>query len=308
MILACCCFMMSSFTMVHAEEATEAQTEAQTEEAPKSDFQKMMEDFMNSITGDYEYEETEVTCERDGKVMRGILAMPKMPEGEKPPVVILSHGFTSSKGEMTSLAKGYAVNGIASVRFDFLGSGESDGDSTDMSVRTEVEDLNAILDYVKTLDEVDTDHIVLSGNSMGGLVTALTGAQREDDVDALVLNYPAFSIPDDNRSGRVQDIEFDVNDVPETITLRNYTIGARYITDTLDMDPYEEACGFSKDVLIFHGDADEIVNISYSEKAAELYPSAELVVVEGGGHGFWGDPMLDEINRSVEFVKAETAE
>lgn len=271
------------------------------------DFQKMMEDFMNSITGNYEYEEKEVTCERDGLTMKGILSLPKLPEGEKAPIVILSHGFTSSKEEMTSLAKGYAVNGIASVRFDFLGSGESEGESTDMSVLTEVDDLNAILDYVKTLDEVDTDHIILSGNSMGGLVTALTGAQREDDIDALVLNYPAFSIPDDNRFGHVQDIEFDVDDVPETITLRNYTIGARYITDTLDMDPYEEACGFSKDVLIFHGDADEIVNISYAEKAQETYPSAELVVVKDGGHGFFGDPMLDVIDQSVEFVKAETA-
>ena len=303
MMALCCCLALGissiGFTCA-AEEATPAQSgEAQM------DFREMMRQFMESITGDYEYEETEVEFEKDGITLRGTLSLPVLPEGEKAPIVILSHGFMSNQNELTSLAKGYAVNGIASVRFDFAGSGVSDGESTDMSVLTEVDDLNDILDYVKTLDSIDTDHIFLSGNSMGGLVSAITAAQREDEIDALILNYPAFSIPDDTRAGHIQDIEFDVNDVPDTVTINNFTIGSRYITDVLDMDPYELACGFQKDVLIFHGDADQIVDLSYSERAAQMYPSAELVVVEGGGHGFFGDAMLDEIEQSVAFVQAE---
>ena len=304
MISLCCGLMMaiSSAGISYASEATTA--EAQTE-AAANDWRAMMQAFMDSIVGDYEYEETQVECERDGIILRGVLAMPVMEEGELPPIVILSHGFTSNKNEMTQLAKGYAVNGIASVRFDFAGSGESDGDSTDMSVLTEVEDLNAILDYVETMDEVDTNHIFLSGNSMGGLVTAITGVQREDEINGLLLNYPAFSIPDDVRAGLIKDVTYDVNDIPETIDLGGYVIGSRYMTDVMDMDPYELACGFSKDVLLFHGDADNIVDISYSEKAAQQYSSVTFHVVEGGGHGFFGDPMLDTIDKSVAFVKEE---
>ncbi|MCI7814550.1 MAG: hypothetical protein SO016_06170 [Lachnospiraceae bacterium] len=49
----------------------------------------------------------------------------------------------------------------------------------------------------------------------------------------------------------------------------------------------------------------EIVDISYSERASQEYPSVTFHVVEGGGHGFFGDPMLDTINKSVAFVKEE---
>ena len=46
--------------------------------------------------------------------------------------------------------------GIASARFDFMGSGESDGELVEMSLRSECADADRILDFVKTLDFVDT--------------------------------------------------------------------------------------------------------------------------------------------------------
>lgn len=59
---------------------------------------------------------------------------------------------------------------------------------------TEVADLNAVVDMIKTLDFVDTDNIFLLGRSQGGFVSALTAAQREDDIQGMVLFYPAFVI------------------------------------------------------------------------------------------------------------------
>ena len=61
------------------------------------------------------------------------------------------------------------------------------------------------------------------------------------------------------------------------------------------------------DVLIFHGTADNIVPISYSERAVTAFPSAELVTIEGAGHGFRGNDDLYVTNLAVDFVKSHLA-
>lgn len=287
-----------------AEEAAEEVTETAEEEAPAFDFAAFIQSQLDAITGEFDFTETEVECQRGDLTLRGILAMP---ETEGPaPLVILSHGFMADRSSMSIDAKWYAVNGIASVRFDFAGTGTSDGAFKDMSTLTEVEDLNAILDYVKTLEGVDTEKIFLAGYSMGGLVSAITAAQREADIKALILNYPAFCIPDDNRAGHIQAVEFDPENVPETLMVGAFEVGSLFVTDTLEMDPYALCCGFAKDVLLFHGDADDIVPISYSDKAAELYPSVEYTVVNGGGHGFYAPELHNPvIEASIAFVQKE---
>lgn len=63
-------------------------------------------------------------------------------------------------------------------------------------------------------------------------------------------------------------------------------VGKTYYERLLDYDFCKVIGKFDKDFLIIHGDRDNIVPLSYSEKAVEVYPSAELVVIIGAGHGF----------------------
>jgi len=77
--------------------------------------------------------ESPVMIAREGLVMRGILTMPEGLEGRAPAMVIF-HGFTGQKNEMDTVgvdealfertARIFAENGIASLRIDFIGSGE----------------------------------------------------------------------------------------------------------------------------------------------------------------------------------------
>ena len=55
---------------------------------------------------------------------------------------------------------------------------------------------------------------------------------------------------------------------------------------------------FEKPVLILHGDRDTMVDISYSERAAESYPDAEFHVLRGAGHGFYGS----NFNTAMEYI------
>ncbi|MNI86495.1 Prolyl oligopeptidase family protein [compost metagenome] len=59
-----------------------------------------------------------------------------------------------------------------------------------MTVLTECEDLKAVMDYVKSLSYVDANQVTLMGFSQGGFISALTAAQRANEVEALILPFP----------------------------------------------------------------------------------------------------------------------
>ena len=59
-------------------------------------------------------------------------------------------------------------------------------------------------------------------------------------------------------------------------------------------------------MLLIHGDADSIVPLSYSERALEVYPSAELKVVEGGGHGFYGEDAGQVTGWMLDYLEAQS--
>lgn len=245
-----------------------------------------------------------VECQRDGQTLRGILRVPAHVEGEKVPIVILSHGFMSSNGELSNLANALANAGYASVRFNFMGTQNSDGTFLDVTVWTEVADLHAILDYVETLDIVDKDNIYLQGNSYGGLVTSLVAPERASEIRAVCLWFPAMCAGDDARDGHIQDATFDVNNVPETLRVQRSYVSRQFILDQMALDPYEPAAEYEGDVLVLHGTADYMVPISGSEKLVSMYPHAVLSPVEGASHGFYGQYANIGAQRMIEFLNA----
>ena len=85
-----------------------------------------------------------------------------------------------------------------------------------------------------------------------------------------------------------QSLFGSVDEIPESYSLMWMTVGRRYFEDIWDYNVYDVIGAYDKDVLIIHGDADNIVPISASERALEVYPSAELKVLPGAGHGLHG--------------------
>ena len=218
--------------------------------------------------------------------IRGYLLKPE-PSG-KAPAVIVSHGYASSTRFTKKYAEYFAKAGYVTVYFDFCGSGKgkSCGKSTDMSVLTEKEDLSAVLDKLLTFNFVDSSKIILARCSQGGLVSALLAAERETDVDKLVLYYPALCIPDDARRGKMMGFQFEPANVPQTFSALFVELGAKYALDAQGLDPFKKICTYSKPVLICHGTADKVVALSYAQRAAKEYPHAKLFVAKGGDHGF----------------------
>lgn len=255
----------------------------------------------------YSYTETDLTTQRDGLRIVSTLAMPDTGE-DKIPLVIVCHGYTGNRNgfEPVPYARSFAMNGIASLRLDFTSNGESDGASTEMTISNLVKDVEAVFELALTLDGIDPEEIYLLGCSQGGLVCSLAAAELGGQVRGLILNYPALSIPDSAREGDFLGTAFDVDALPETLRVFKYTIGSCYLQDAMSIDVYDTIGAYTGDVLIVHGDKDNLIDISCSERANTIYENSELCVVKGGGHSFsWGKLLAVE-EREVEFVKVHS--
>ena len=242
--------------------------------------------------------ESTFTCTREGLAIGGKVFRK---EGENMPIAIVCHGFMAWQDSVRNYAIRLAEMGYAAFTFDFNGGSvmrsKSEGKTTDMSVLTEVRDLEAVIEYVRTLPYVNPDSILQMGCSQGGFVSALVAAKNKYPITKLCLFYPALCIPDDARAGKMMMAKFDPNQVPEILRCGFMKLGKQYVTDVLHMDPFEEIKGYEGEVLIVHGDRDKIVDYSYGQRAYEAYLAynplglpaekrAQLCCIEKGAHGF----------------------
>ena len=233
------------------------------------------------------FTETTFECKRGGLTIRGT---EYRPEGENLPVAIVCHGFMAWQDTVRHYAKELARMGYCAYCFDFCGGsvmkkGKSDGETTDMSVLTEVQDLEAVIGCVQSLP-YNSKELLLMGCSQGGFVSALVAAKHPELVNKLVLFYPALCIPDDARAGKMMFARFNPKNIPERINCGPMKLGRCYPADVIDMDPIEEIKPYHGPILIVHGTDDKIVKLDYSRKAQRAYPNAKLHIIEGGAHGF----------------------
>jgi len=236
--------------------------------------------------------ESTFECVREGLTIRGTHYRP---EGENLPIAIVSHGFMGCQALSWNYTHALASVGYAAFCYDFCGgsapgTGLSDGKSTDMSVLSEVKDLEAVIAYARSLPYTSNEVLVM-GCSQGGFVSGLAAAKPENAISKLVMFYPALCIPDDARAGRMLFAKFDPSNIPEIIDCGPMLLGRQYAAEMINVDAFEAISPYKGDVLIVHGTDDKVVDVAYGRKAAEAYESTapgrtKLVIIEDGAHGF----------------------
>ena len=201
------------------------------------------------------------------------------------PVIIMSHGVgvthsVYEKGQWVNFA---AQNGYIAYAFDFCGSSErclSSMDMADMTIDTEISDLNAVIDFVKAQTFTNNDYIFLMGQSFGGFISAITAPDRDNDIRAMILLYPAICSVD-----MVHEMFSSVKDIPkEGGSLFGVEHPKAYFKAIYNLDLVNTMRRFHGDVLIIHGEADPTVPISYSQDAVvNIYADgqAELLTITG---------------------------
>ena len=129
---------------------------------------------------------TRVTIDGDHGKLAAIVQKPLLKQDQHCPMVVFCHGFGGRKeGPLFELvADSLQKHGIASIRFDFNGHGESEGRFQDMTVPNEIEDAKKVVTYVKNLPYVEK--IALVGHSQGGVVASMTAGELNTEISAVV--------------------------------------------------------------------------------------------------------------------------
>ena len=224
--------------------------------------------------------------------LKAIIQKPEMKQGERCPMVIFCHGFSGTKdGPMFELiADTLQAHGIASIRFDFNGHGESEGEFKDMTVPNEIEDAKKVVEYVRDLRYVS--ELAIVGHSQGGVVASMTAGQLSEELGepafkAVALMAPAAVLRDDAIRGNTMGKQYDPFNPGEYVELwGGLKLGGQYIRTAFSLPIYETAAKYQGSALIIHGNADRVVPYTYGERFHEIWPKSELVIQEYFDHGF----------------------
>jgi hypothetical protein len=236
-----------------------------------------------------------VTFMNEGEQIVGILHVPDgLRESECAPAVVMFHGFTGNKSEAHRLfvhvARALCEAGYVVLRFDFRGSGDSDGDFEEMTVPREVSDAVRSLDFISDVEGVDPKRIGILGLSMGGRVASIL-ASKDRRVKFVILYSAALTPLKEKFLGGLGKGDLARLERGEPVHIGNGWYLKRTFFETVDsVVPLDVLNRIRVPVLLVHGDSDGVVPLEGAEKGYEILRGLngknELYVVKGGDHVF----------------------
>lgn len=220
--------------------------------------------------------------EEHGRQLYGTLIKPE--KVQELPLIVCSHGYNGSGRDFEQMARYWARNGFAVFCYDFCGGSVNSRSSmatTEMTIFTEKQDLEAVVSYFKASSEIDAKHIVLFGGSQGGLVSALAANDLSEHISGLILMFPALCIAD-NWNERFKE----VSDIPNEEEFWGMRLGKVFFESLRGFKVFDHIGAYQKKVLVTHGNLDPIVSPEYSERLEQIYKDMKLEIFQGEGHGY----------------------
>lgn len=229
----------------------------------------------------------------DGLHLAGTLVQPEVATSR---AVVLVHGGGVTREEggfFTRLAAGLADAGVASLRFDLRGHGESEGRQEELTLAAILNDIRVALADVR--DATDVSQASLLGASFGGGICGYYAAKRPDDVARLVLLNPQFNYKwrtidsrtywhDDHIDDQAARTLNEQGAITFTPTLKH---GRPMLNEVFWLRPDEVIGEIAAPTLVVHGTKDTLVPIESSRAAMTKFIAGHrLVEVEGSQHGF----------------------
>ncbi|MEG2672227.1 MAG: alpha/beta fold hydrolase [Ruthenibacterium sp.] len=232
---------------------------------------------------------------RRGAVLRGILNIAD--DTQKSAFVLNLHGFGGSRSGYkyahTHMARMLAQHGISSARFDFYGCGESDGEFEDMTFTSTLQDTEDLYQWLKTQPFADETRIILSGQSMGGMVAA--SAAPIVQPRALILMCPGagmwYGCKERADAMTAQNIPY--------ADIEGLRFSPQFNYDLAKYNPFEDAKGFDGKTVIIRGTEDKLVDTETCRKYQALYSDCQFVEIDGGNHNFASIPARDGCEKAV---------
>ena len=277
-----------------------------------------------AATTAYEFESIDSMVSSRGVEIPVTYVHPVTRQDETFPLVVMAHGLGGTRNEaggFTRIAESLAAHGVASIRMDFPGCGDSTESFQLNTLSNMLLDIEASRDFALTQSDVDGDRVGLLGFSMGGRLVLLTSS-LDRSYKAIATWAPAGA------NGAETEIKFlggsdayaalrtramEEGFVPFTTQWgRDLELSAQWFTDTEESKPLDSIREFEGSLLVLYGDRDDVVLPRIPEsviEAAVRSPDVVRHIVKGADHGmglFTDEFALSEeaVVTTVEFLSS----
>ncbi|MEJ2483032.1 MAG: alpha/beta fold hydrolase [Gemmatimonadota bacterium] len=193
-----------------------------------------------------------------------------LPESDPAAWALFAHCFTCSKDlkAVVNLSRALNAAGVAVMRFDFTGLGESEGDFAETSFASNVEDLVAAAEYLAAEHESVK---ILVGHSLGGAAVLQAASEVPSAVAVATIGAPADPAHVTRLlTGALEDIRRD-GEAEVMLAGRRFTISEKFLDDLEETRQQERIRSLDRALILFHSPVDMVVGI---ENAARIYAAA----------------------------------
>lgn len=239
----------------------------------------------------YTYTETDVMIDAGDHQIPATVTVPEGAEGETFPAVVMLHGNGSTRHEAGNAydytAPELAKAGIATIRFDYIGNGDSTEDYIDFTYDKGVADALTCYDYLATLGAVDMDRVGIMGWSQGGRLTILTAA-RSDVFKSALTWAGAYSQKGSDaeqyeiaKANGYYEVTYDWREPLKQ--------SPEYYECSMNIDYDAEAANITIPFLAIQGSDDTTVVPETAQQIVDALvnsPDARVDMIEGAGHTF----------------------
>jgi len=223
------------------------------------------------------------TKNKNNETLVGVESLPNNVKG-KHPAVILVHGFAYYKEEdgiFIELAKRFTREGISSYRFDFSGCGESEGDYTNVTLAKLRDDLDSILEFVRSQATVDQNRLGIVAQSFGTTATIALVPK----IKSLVLMGSILNAREVMKNLFGKGYNPDGISILERSDESTVQIKPDFWQDFENHDLVNCVKQIKYPILLIHGSEDEDVPISEMEETYQLASKPkERIIIKGADH------------------------
>lgn len=233
----------------------------------------------------------------DNFILKTIACIPEYPKK----IILMCHGISSHKQEyldMFPILAGHLYEqGVGSVRFDYRGHGESSGTSMDFDVISQLIDIDAVVQWVKSDSNLKSCDISYVGVSFGG-APGIFYQDIYQAFDKISLFSPVISYKDtfvkpitkwgkDNFNLKA----WEKARVEGSLLIDGeFKISIALLNEFLLLDPVSKLPELDLPIQIYHGTDDTLVPCSVVEKLLKTNPEIDVRIISGMGHGlYYGD-------------------
>lgn len=235
--------------------------------------------------------EKPVIFKSGGQQVVGMLHLPGKSK-KKVPGVVLFHGYKGNKSETHRMfiktSRVLAEVGIASLRFDFRGQGDSEGEFSTMTIGREMRDAKAALKFIRQQPEIDPNKIGILGLSLGGMIAALI-VSKDPKIKTTVL-WSAVSDLGRLVKERMTSEAWRQLELMGCVDEFAWAVGKRFIDESSSFDPISALTKTKGHVLLIHGDADGNVpvqsTLDYSVALKKAKKPHFVHIIPGADHTY----------------------